>query len=86
MLAREVAEQLRVDFPGGDLLQSYVRDDMRFREAPAARQPMATYDPGGEGDRDYRSVLAELRERAVVQVVTRSQSREHRTAALTCFR
>ncbi len=43
VLAREVGKQLRVDFPGGDLLQSYVRDDMRFREAPAARQPMAVY-------------------------------------------
>ncbi len=65
LLAREVGEQLRVDFPDGDLLESYVRDDMRFREAPAARQPMAVYDPGGKGDLDYRSVLAELRDRKV---------------------
>jgi len=65
VLAREVGEQLRVDFPDGDLLQSYVRDDMRFREALAARQPMAVYDPGGKGDLDYRNVLAELRNRKV---------------------
>jgi chromosome partitioning protein len=65
VLAREVAEQLRADFPDGDLLETYVRDDLRFREAPAARQPMAIYDPGGKGDQDYRSVLAELRDREV---------------------
>jgi len=67
VLAREVQEQLRQDFPG-QLLDTFVRDDMRFREAPAARQPISVYDPGGKGDVDYRSVLAELREREVVHV------------------
>lgn len=68
VLAREVGDQLRVDFPDGDLFATAIRDDMRFREAPAARQPMAVYDPGGKGDQDYRSVLAELRSREVINV------------------
>ena len=68
VLAREVSDQLRSDFPDGDLLDSFVRDDMRFREAPGARQPMAIYDPGGKGDQDYRKVLAELRDREVLHV------------------
>jgi len=68
VLAREVREQLRLDFPEGDLLEAYVRDDMRFREAPAARQPMAVYDPGGKGDLDYRALLAELQTREVIHV------------------
>lgn len=68
VLAREVGEQLQVDFPDGDLLDATIRDDMRFREAPAARQPMAVYDPGGKGDLDYRNVLAELRAKEVINV------------------
>ena len=68
VLAREVGDQLRKDFPTGELLRSYVRDDLRFREAPASRQPIAVYDPGGKGDQDYRGVLAELRDREVAHV------------------
>lgn len=63
VLAREVGDQLRRDFPDDDLLRNYIRDDMRFREAPASREPIAIYDPGGKGDLDYRNVLAELRDR-----------------------
>ena len=69
VLAREVGEQLRVDFAAGEVLSSVIRDDMRFREAPAARQPMAVYDPGGKGDQDYRAALDELTEREAINVV-----------------
>lgn len=66
VLAREVGDQLRLDFDPSDLLRSYVRDDMRFREAPAARTPISIYDPGGKGDQDYRAVLAEIMAKAAV--------------------
>lgn len=68
ILAREVGEQLRQDFPTGDLFSTFVRDDLRFREAPAARQPMALYDPGGRGDCDYRNLWIELQERETSNV------------------
>jgi chromosome partitioning protein len=68
VLGRQVGDQLRRDFPDGEVLDSFVRDDGRFREAPAWRQPMAVYDPGGKGDQDYRNVLRELRNRAVAGV------------------
>ena len=68
VLAREVGEQLRVDFPAHQVLSTVIRDDMRFREAPAARQPLAVYDPGGKGDQDYRAALAELTDREVSNV------------------
>lgn len=66
ILARSVGERLREDFPNGEVLESFVRDDGRFREAPGWRQPMSVYDPGGKGDSDYRAVLAELRAREAV--------------------
>lgn len=68
VLGRQVGEQLRQDFRGGEVLDAVVRDDGRFREAPAWRQPMAIYDPGGRGDSDYRAVLRELRGREVAGV------------------
>lgn len=66
VLARQVGDRLGADFPDGELLPSFIRDDGRFREAPAWRQPMAIFDPGGKGDLDYRAVLAELRSREAV--------------------
>ena len=66
VLARQVGDRLGVDFPDGELLPTFIRDDGRFREAPAWRQPMAIFDPGGKGDLDYRAVLAELRSREAV--------------------
>ncbi len=66
VLGREIGEELRKDFPGGDVLDAVIRDDNRFREAPAWRKPMALFDPDGKGDRDYRTVLDELRSREVV--------------------
>ncbi len=68
VLGRQVGDQLRQDFTNGEVLESIVRDDGRFREAPAWRQPMAVYDPGGKGDQDYRAVLQELRTREVAGV------------------
>ena len=65
VLGREIGEELRKDFPTGDVLDTVVRDDNRFREAPAWRQPMAIFDPDGKGDRDYKAVLDELRSREV---------------------
>lgn len=68
VLARQVGERLREDFPGGELLGCCVRDDGKFREASAWRQPMALFDPGGKGDLDHRAVLAELRSRETAGV------------------
>lgn len=68
VLARQVGDRLREDFPEGEVLKAFIRDDGRFREAPGWRQPMAIYDPGGKGDSDYRAVLAELREREILNV------------------
>lgn len=68
VLARQVGEQLREDFTDGEVLDAVVRDDGKFREAPAWRQPMAVYDPGGKGDQDYREVLRELRTREAAGV------------------
>ena len=65
VLARQVGDRLKEDFPAGEVLTAWVRDDGRFKEAPGWRQPMAVYDPGGKGDTDYRAVLAELRAREV---------------------
>jgi chromosome partitioning protein len=66
VLAREVADQLRDEhFPEGSVLESFVRDDARVREAPAWRKPITTYDPGGKADQDYRAVVAELRRQEV---------------------
>ncbi len=68
VLGREAAEELRRDFAPGEVLESVIRDDNRFREAPAWRKPMALFDPDGKGDQDYRAVLAELRSREVAGV------------------
>jgi chromosome partitioning protein len=68
ILAREIGDRLREDFPAGEVLTAVVRDDGKFREAPAWRQPMAVFDPGGKGDADYRAVLTEMREREVARV------------------
>lgn len=67
VLARDVTERLRQDFPG-QVLEAVVRDDARHGQAPAWRQPMAVFDPGGKGDIDYRGVLAELRAQEMVSV------------------
>lgn len=63
VLARQIADRLSEDFPGGELMTATVRDDGRFKEAPAWRQPISVYAPGSRGDLDYRAVLTELRAR-----------------------
>jgi chromosome partitioning protein len=68
VLSREVDAELRVDFSEGDVLDAVIRDDNRFREAPAWRKPMALFDPDGKGDRDYQAVLAELISREAANV------------------
>ncbi len=68
VLSREVDAELRVDFSTGDVLDAVIRDDNRFRQAPAWRKPMALFDPDGKGDRDYQAVLAELISREAANV------------------
>ncbi len=67
VLGRQVGDRLRQEyFPGGEVLDGFIRDDGRLREAPAWRQPMTVYDPGGKADVDYRAILVELRRREEV--------------------
>ncbi len=40
VLGREIGEELRKDFPTGDVLDAVIRDDNRFREAPAWRRSL----------------------------------------------
>lgn len=69
VLGRQIGERLRGEyFPGGEVLETFVRDDGKLREAPAWRQPMTIYDPGGKADQDYRAVYAELRSREAAGV------------------
>lgn len=70
VLARQIADRLAEDFPGGELMTATVRDDGRFKEAPAWRQPINIYAPGSRGDLDYRAVLSELQARYNVQEST----------------
>jgi chromosome partitioning protein len=62
-IARDVIKRLRVEFPNGELLNVYVQENVRHREAPAYRQPTVVLDPGGRGETDYAQVLTELRRR-----------------------
>jgi len=58
-LARSVVDKLR-DMFGDDVTETVVRESVRVRECPAARQPITEYDPGGAGDMDHRALAAEL--------------------------
>jgi len=58
-LARSVVEKLR-DMFGNDVTETTVRESVRVRECPAARQPIMTYDPRGAGDQDHRALAVEL--------------------------
>lgn len=61
-LARDVVDRLRERF--GDLvLETVVRESVRFREAWSFGKPITTYDPRGTGAEDYRAVSHELLER-----------------------
>lgn len=61
-LARDVVDRLRERF--GDLvLETVVRESVRFREAWSFGKPITTYDPRGTGAEDYRSVSHELLKR-----------------------
>jgi len=61
-LARDVVDRLRERF--GDLvLQTVVRESVRFREAWSFQKPITTYDPKGTGAEDYRAVSHELLKR-----------------------
>lgn len=61
-LARDVVDRLRERF--GDLvLQTVVRESVRFREAWSFGKPITTYDPRGTGAEDYRAVSHELLKR-----------------------
>ena len=58
-LARDVVDRLRERF--GDLvLETVVRESVRFREAWSFGKPITTYDPKGTGAEDYRAVSHEL--------------------------
>lgn len=61
-LARDVVDRLRERF--GDLvLETVVRESVRFREAWSFGKPITTYDPRGTGAEDYRAVSHELLKR-----------------------
>lgn len=63
-LARDVVDRLRERF--GDLvLETVVRESVRFREAWSFGKPITTYDPRGTGAEDYRAVSHELLKRNV---------------------
>lgn len=59
VLARDLAERLERRF-GAAVLRASIRETIRLREAPAWRQPITTYDPGGNGAADYRDAAREL--------------------------
>jgi len=58
-LAASVVDRLRVAF-GDAVTRTTVRESVRIRECPAARQPITTYDTRGPGAADYRALAAEL--------------------------
>ena len=61
-LSRDVVDHLREKF--GDLvLETVVRESVRFREAWSFSKPITIYDPKGPGAEDYRSVAAEVLKR-----------------------
>jgi len=63
LLARDVVARLREKF--GDLvLETVVRESVRFREAWSFSKPITTYDPNGPGAEDYRAVAAEVLRRS----------------------
>ena len=42
------------------VLQTVVRESVRFREAWSFAKPITSYDPKGSGAEDYRAVTAEI--------------------------
>lgn len=61
-LATDVLEQLRERF-ADRVLDATVRESVRLAEAPAARQPIALYEPEGGAAQDFDAVARELRAR-----------------------
>jgi chromosome partitioning protein len=59
VLARDLRDRLEQRF-GDAVLVTPIRETIRLREAPAWRQPITTYDPGGNGAEDYRAATREL--------------------------
>ena len=62
VLARDVLETLRQRF-GGAVTVATVRESVRMREAPGARQPIGLYDAGGAAAADVAALALELSER-----------------------
>lgn len=61
-LSRDVVDHLREKF--GDLvLETVVRESVRFREAWSFSKPITIYDPKGPGAEDYRAVASEVLKR-----------------------
>lgn len=61
-LAADVLAALRERY-AGQVLEGVVRESARLAEAPAVRQPIAAYDPGGAGAEDFAALARELRKR-----------------------
>lgn len=62
VLARDVLDTLRQRF-GGAVTSATVRESVRMREAPGARQPIGLYDGGGGAAADVAALALELSER-----------------------
>lgn|GEM_PF-7113692 len=59
VLARDVLEALRQRF-GGAVTVATVRESVRMREAPGARQPIGLYDADGGAAADVTALALEL--------------------------
>jgi chromosome partitioning protein len=62
VLARDVLATLRQRF-GAAVTVATVRESVRMREAPGARQPIGVYDAGGAAAADVAALALELSER-----------------------
>ena len=62
MLARDVLDALRQRY-GAAVTSATVRESIRMREAPGARQPIGAYDPAGGAAADVAALAAEIAER-----------------------
>lgn len=63
-VSREVMDLIKTRF-GDDAFSTFVRESVRFREAPSHQSWMGQYDAHGTGHRDYRSLADEVYERRV---------------------
>lgn len=62
ILARDVLATVRQRY-GAAVTVASMRESVRLREAPTARQPIGVYDPGGPAAADAAALAAEIAER-----------------------